>query len=411
MASRRLDWEQSLAELERLAETAGAVVVGKVIQHREKPEPATFIGKGKAIEAKDIIGRSGASLAIADADLTPVQQRNLERELGVPTIDRTGLILDIFAQRARSGEGKLQVELAQLTYMLPRLVGRGVLLSRLGGGIGTRGPGETKLEVDRRRIRRRIGLLKEEVKRLAKHRRVQRRLRKASLAPVASLVGYTNAGKSTLLNTLCGADVFVADTLFATLDPTVRRLTLPGGAVVLLADTVGFIRNLPTQLVAAFRATLEEVTEADMLIHVLDASRPDALDQAAVVEKVLAELEAVGKPSLTVLNKCDLVTDVSALDAVVERFRPAVAVSAREGIGLDKLKAALEKMIRHDFEQVAVTLPLDRGDLISLAHQRGQVVTAEYGDGGVRLTARVPADIAARLRAASTRRRSRAARK
>lgn len=337
MADPFSDWEQSLSELNRLADTAGADVVAAVTQKRQKREAATYLGKGKAEEARDLAGRLGADLAIVDADLTPVQQRNLERIVGLPVIDRVGLILDIFARRARSNEGKLHVELAQLTYMLPRLAGRGVLLSRLGGGIGTRGPGETKLEVDRRRIRHRMGVLKKQAKRIAASRRVQRRSRQKSGIPLACLVGYTNAGKSTLFNGLSGAGVFVQDKLFATLDPTIRRVRLPGGPLILLSDTVGFIRNLPAQLIAAFRATLEEVTEADILIHLLDASHPDMLAQKAAVEATLGELGASDKITICALNKADLVQDKLSLHILAQKFQPAAAISAKTGEGLPRL--------------------------------------------------------------------------
>lgn len=337
MADPFSDWEQSLSELNRLADTAGADVVAAVTQKRQKREAATYLGKGKAEEARNLAGRLGADLAIVDADLTPVQQRNLERIVGLPVIDRVGLILDIFARRARSNEGKLQVELAQLTYMLPRLAGRGVLLSRLGGGIGTRGPGETKLEVDRRRIRHRMGVLKKQAKRIAASRRVQRRSRQKSGIPLACLVGYTNAGKSTLFNGLSGAGVFVQDKLFATLDPTIRRVRLPGGPLILLSDTVGFIRNLPAQLIAAFRATLEEVTEADILIHLLDASHPDMLAQKAAVEATLGELGASDKITICALNKADLVQDKLSLHILAQKFQPAAAISAKTGEGLPRL--------------------------------------------------------------------------
>lgn len=351
LADRLSDWEQSLTELDRLADTAGADVVAAVTQKRDRPEAATYLGKGKAEEARDLASKLRADLVIADADLMPVQQRNLERIVGLPVIDRVGLILDIFAQRARSNEGKLQVELAQLSYMLPRLAGRGVLLSRLGGGIGTRGPGETKLEVDRRRIRHRMGVLKKQVKRIAASRGVQRRSRKKSGIPLVCLVGYTNSGKSTLFNALSGADVFVQDKLFATLDPTIRRARLPAGETILLSDTVGFIRNLPTQLIAAFRATLEEVTEADILIHLLDASHPDMLAQKAAVEATLAELEASDKTTICALNKSDLVQDKLSLQILAEKFQPAAAISAKTGEGLPGLLGLIAEAVRAGWEQ------------------------------------------------------------
>jgi GTP-binding protein HflX len=415
IASPRRDWEQSLEELAALARSAGARIVGCVTQRRDKPDPAMFLGRGKAEEARDLITQHQAEIAIADADLTPVQQRNLEHIVRVPTIDRTGLILDIFAQRARSNEGKLQVQYAQLLYMLPRLAGRGIFLSRLGGGIGTRGPGETKLEADRRRIRHRLQILKKQMQEISRHRSLQRSARKASNLPLASLVGYTNAGKSSLLNALCSTDAFISDRLFATLDPTVRRLALPAGTTILLSDTVGFIRNLPPQLMTAFRATLEEVAEADILIHVLDASRPDVIECAEAVSRVLAELGAADRPMLTALNKADLVSDRALPRKLAERFSPAVPVSALKGTGLPRLKRAIEQLAQGQFERVTVRLPADRQDLVSLARRHGRVVSVDYlevkpdahalpADGSrprIRLTARVPPAIAAQLRQAA----------
>ena len=415
VGSPRRDWENSLEELADLARSAGAAIVGSIVQMRDKPDPALFLGRGKAEEARDLITREQAEIAIADADLTPVQQRNLERIVRVPTIDRTGLILDIFAQRARSSEGKLQVQFAQLMYTLPRLAGRGIFLSRLAGGIGTRGPGETKLEVDRRRIRRRLQVLKDEMKQIAKHRSVQRSARKESRIPLASLVGYTNAGKSTLINALCGSDVFVSDALFATLDPTVRRLALPAGANILISDTVGFIRDLPAQLMTAFRATLEEVAEADILIHVLDASRPDVIECAEAVTRVLADLGAADKPMLTALNKADLVSDRALLRQLERRFKPALAVSALKGAGLDRLARAVERLVQKQFKRVSLYLPIERHDLVLLARRRGQVLSVDYDQPvpqaldepatkhalRMRLTANVPPDVAAQLRQAA----------
>ncbi|HLA25112.1 MAG TPA: GTPase HflX, partial [bacterium] len=297
--------DPEMEELRRLAESAGAQVVGTLVQHRGRPTPATFLGKGKVEELRALCDEVSADLAIADHELTPAQQRNLERSLDLKVIDRTALVLDIFARRAQTHEGRLQVELAQMTYLLPRLTGRGTMLSRLGGGIGTRGPGETKLEVDRRRIRNRITDLRREIGEIRKHRSLQRKARREAQFPTAALVGYTNAGKSTLLNTLTNAGVFVEDKLFATLDPTVRKVELPNGRPVLLIDTVGFITRLPTELIAAFRATLEEVTEADLLVHVVDASHPDWRAQMRSVERVLRDLSAADKPMIIAMNKTD----------------------------------------------------------------------------------------------------------
>jgi len=393
------DWQESLTELERLADTAGAEVADVVLQRRDRPDPATFVGKGKAQEVHEAAAASGADLVIVHGELSPLQQRNLENVVKLPVIDRTGLILDIFAQRARSNEGKLQVELAQLHYTLPRLTGRGVWLSRLGGGIGTRGPGETKLEADRRRVRRRITAVTREVEEIRRHRATQRQARQASMIPTASLIGYTNAGKSTVLNALSGADALVEDKLFATLDPTIRRVALPGGLWILLADTVGFIRNLPHQLVAAFRATFEEVTYSDLLVHVVDASHPQMDEQMAAVERVLAEIGVPEKPIVTAFNKADAVEDVETLQMKARRCVPSVILSALRGTGLDELREALAAQARRRLHRVEVLLPLERGDLVSLAHERGRVEIEHYAAEGIELVAHVPGDLAARLAA------------
>ncbi len=340
-----------------------------------------------------------ADLVLVDAELSPGQQKHLEEVTKVDVVDRTGLILDIFAQHAHTNEGKLQVELAQQNYRLPRLVGRGKELSRLGGGIGTRGPGETKLEVDRRRIRRRIGLLEKQVEKLSQQRALQRRARWQAQMPVACIVGYTNAGKSTLFNALCHADVLVEDRLFATLDPTIRKLELPGGRHLLLSDTVGFIRNLPHQLVAAFHATLEEVQEAEILIHLLDASSPHLLAQREAAERVLAELGCALKPTLMVYNKADLAKDTAAVERLALRDQRAVVISALKGWGLEPLLAELARLLEEGLVEVCALLPLTDADVVSLAHERGEVFSAEYRADGIQLHARVPADLAARLRA------------
>ncbi|HXF82747.1 MAG TPA: GTPase HflX, partial [bacterium] len=310
--------DPEMEELARLAEAAGAVVVGTLVQHRTRPVPATFLGRGKVEELRALCRRVGADLVIADHELTPVQQRNLEDALGIKVIDRTALVLDIFARRAQTHEGRLQVELAQMTYLLPRLTGRGTALSRLGGGIGTRGPGETKLEVDRRRIRRRITDLRRQIAEIRRTRALQRAARREAQFPTVALVGYTNAGKSTLLNALTDAGVFVEDKLFATLDPTVRRVTLPNGRPALVVDTVGFISRLPTQLVAAFHATLEEVTEADLLVHVVDGSHPDRRAQMRAVREVLGQLGAADKPTVVAVNKTDLLPPAAVRAVLAE---------------------------------------------------------------------------------------------
>jgi GTP-binding protein HflX len=331
----------TLSELQLLAATAGAVPVGSLLQKRDKPDPKFFIGSGKVEELKALAAARGSDLVIFDHELSPSQERNLEDAIGAKVIDRTELILDIFAQHARSREGKLQVELAQSSFQLTRLTGHGVLMSRLGGGIGTRGPGETKLEYDRRRIRARIAQLKDGIERLRQERSRQREQRRRSQVPAAVIVGYTNSGKSTLLNSLTRATVLAEDKLFATLDPTTRRLYLPSGRIVLVTDTVGFIQKLPHTLVAAFRATLEEVTEADLLLHVVDLARPDHEQQISAVYQVLEELHSIAKPLITVFNKVDRLAKKPPAK-LLKKYRPAVAVSALNKTGLDELLAIID---------------------------------------------------------------------
>jgi len=403
------NWQESLAELARLAETAHVEVVGTVTQKREEPDPAYFLGKGKAQEIRQTKGELGANVLLVDGDLRPTQQRNLEGAASIGVLDRTGLILDIFAQRARSREGKIQVELAQLSYLLPRLTGKGTELSRLGGGIGTRGPGETKLEVDRRRLRERLRLLRKQVEHIARRRSVERKHRQQAGLPVVALVGYTNAGKSTLLNALSGAGVFVEDLLFATLDPTIRRVEAPDGRAFLLVDTVGFIRNLPHQLVAAFKATLEEVVEADAIVHVVDASHPSMAEQIDAARRVLAELGCAEKPSIMAYNKVDLVADRERLNEQVARQdslgpghgRRAVAISALTGEGLDELLRLMAERLEQELVPVDVTLPWEAQDLLPEVRQRGRVLAEEFAERGVALKARVPVDVAQRLERAA----------
>jgi GTP-binding protein HflX len=395
------NWEESLQELTRLAETAHVEVAGVVTQKRDHPDPVFFVGKGKAHEIRQIKGEVGADVLIVDGDLRPTQQRNLEEAGSIGVLDRTGLILDIFAQRARSGEGKIQVELAQLSYLLPRLTGKGTELSRLGGGIGTRGPGETKLEVDRRRLRERIRHLKKQVEQIAKRRSVERRHRQEAGLPVVALVSYTNAGKSTLLNTLSGAGVFVEDLLFSTLDPTIRRVQMPDGRGFLIVDTVGFIRNLPHQLVAAFRATLEEVVEADVLVHMVDASHPQMADQIDAARRVLAELGCASKPTVMAYNKADLVHDRERLADLMARQEHAVAISARTGEGLAELLRLVAERLEQALVPVDLTLPWSAQDLLSEVHQRGRVLSEQFQEHGIALNARVPVDIAQRLQRAA----------
>jgi GTP-binding protein HflX len=392
------DWEVSLEELARLAETAGAVPVATVLQRRGRPDPATYIGRGKVDEVRRATEAHAADVVLVDEELTPAQQRTLEQELGVKVLDRTALVLDIFAQRARSREGRLQVELAQMRYLLPRLTGRGVWLSRLGGGIGTRGPGETKLEVDRRRIRARINDLQREINAIQRHRGRQRAPRKAAAVAQVAIVGYTNAGKTTLLNALTGADAFVEDRLFATLDPTVRRAVLPNGRSVVLADTVGFIRRLPTDLVAAFRGTLEEVVHADLLLHVVDASHPAWSTQAEVVREVLESMGAGSHPVVVALNKADRLSPDE-----VQRLRAgqpgAVVISASRREGLAELLEAISRRLPEPWVRLRLRLPYGQGRLLAQIHEEGRVLAQRYEPYGVSVEADVPGHLAVQLRA------------
>jgi GTPase len=332
-----------LAELEALAKTAGAKTVGTLVQSREKPDVRYYIGEGKMEELQTLVAAKDANLVIINADLSPSQIRNLQEEIGMKVIDRTGLILDIFAQHAKTREGKLQVELAQANYTLTHLTGKGIALSRLGGGIGTRGPGETKLEMDRRGIGNKISDIKHELEKLREQREARREKRKQSRVKVAAIVGYTNAGKSTLLNLLTRSDVLAENKLFATLDPVTRKLYLPSKKEILLTDTVGFIQDLPHGLVEAFKATLEEVTEADLLIHVVDISHPNFIEQMNSTYKVLEELHAITKPILTVFNKID--NYLGDPRVMLEKYSPAVAISAAKKIGIDVLIKKIDKLI------------------------------------------------------------------
>lgn len=390
----------SMVELARLAETAGAVVVDALVQRRNKPDPGTFVGSGKAKELAEVVRALEADTLICDGELTPGQLSQLEKIVKVKVVDRTWLILDIFAQHARSREGKTQVELAQLQYMLPRLRGWGEAMSRqaaTGGGIGAlRGPGETKLEVDRRRIRTQMARLRRQLATMGRARSVQRAERTRMGTPAAAIVGYTNAGKSSLLNQLTDAGVLVRDELFATLDPTVRRAQTPGGREYTLADTVGFVRHLPHQLVEAFRSTLEEVHRADLLVHVVDGSDPDPIGQMAAVREVLAEIDATSIPEIVVVNKCEI-TPPAMLAEIRHRVPGAVAVSALQGIGIDELKALIDAELPRPDIAVDVTIPFDRGDLVSDIHDHGEVTTSAYSDHGTSLTAQVPAWLAAKL--------------
>jgi GTP-binding protein HflX len=384
--------EASLEELALLADTAGAEAVERVIQIRDNPEPATYLGKGKAKEVIEMAHALGAGSIIFDDELAPAQGRNLEDLAGVnplapnqlKIIDRTGLILDVFSQHAHSAEGKLQVELAQLNYSLPRLRGWGDVMSRLGAGIGTRGPGETKLEVDRRRIRKRLAKVKLDLGDVERTREIKRSRRVRNGTPAVSLVGYTNSGKSTLLNALTGAGVLVEDRLFSTLDPTARRLDLPDGRHAVLIDTVGFVKKLPHMLVEAFRSTLEETAGSDLLLHVVDAAQPDPLAQIDAVTRVLTEIGAEGIPSILALNKQDRM-DPEVGRMLEARFPDAVFISARTGAGLPELLAVLGERVAATRMVADLVVPFDRGDVRSLVHEQADVLEETYGADGYHL--------------------------
>lgn len=381
------DCEGSLSELAELAKTAGAEVQAKVTQKREKPDAATYIGSGRLEEIKGFCCDNETDLLIFDTELTPSQQRNIEDITGIRVIDRTELILDIFAARARSGEGKLQVELAQLKYSLPRLGGKGTSLSRLGGGIGTRGPGETKLETDRRHIRRRIKSLEDDLEALSKRRRIARARREKDGTQTVAIVGYTNAGKSTLMNTLTQAGVLAEDKLFATLDPTARALTLPDGRRVMLIDTVGFIRRLPHGLVEAFKSTLEEAATATLILNVCDASSPECAEHLDVTNRLLDELGCSGKPIIAVFNKCDVAPDIGWLSAGLR----SVKISALSGEGLDLLLEEIVKALPPTRKKVSLLLPYSMGSEAALLRSDGAVEKEEYREDGLFMT--VTADI------------------
>jgi GTP-binding protein HflX len=398
--------EDSLEELAALAGTAGIEVIGGTYQRLERIQPATYIGRGKVDELEGYRDDLDVDVFLFDDELSPGQQRELERTLDCKIVDRTALILDIFAQHAHTREGQLQVELAQYEYRLPRLTRMWTHLARQAGGraggatggVGLRGPGEAQIEVDRREIRRRIAHLRKELEEVRQHRARYRQKRRQAAMPTAAIIGYTNAGKSTLLNTLADAKVLMADMLFATLDPTTRRVALPGGREALFTDTVGFIQKLPTHLVAAFRATLEEITEADLLLHVVDITHPNALEQATAVEATLRNIGATESPILVALNKIDRLSDPGAVSELVAEFPSSLAISARTGQGIETLLARVEGVLDANLVPIRVRLSYQQGELIALMHQQGRVEREEHGPEGVLVEGRIPVRLMSALR-------------
>lgn len=384
--------DDSLEELKQLADTAGATVIKKFIQKRPKPDPAFFIGRGKVQELALYAQQENIDLCIFDDELSPAQQRNIESVMGIRILDRTALILDIFAQRARTNEGKLQVELAQLQYTLPRIMGKGLMLSRLGGGIGTRGPGETKLEVDRRRIRDRIAFIKDQIEKVKAVRSLHRSKRKKNNVFEVSLVGYTNAGKSTLLNTLTNSDIYAKDQLFATLDPTTRQLTLPNKQEIIITDTVGFIQRLPHQLIAAFRSTLEVVTEADLLVHVIDVSHELYKEQADAVHEVLKEIGAESKPVITVYNKIDKLPPDSKLADRLALEEDTVCISAAKKLNLETLQQMIETHLKSKAVEVTLCIPYAETAKAAQLHETANVLEQEYTENGAVMKVILPVE-------------------
>lgn len=384
--------DDSLEELKQLADTAGATVIKKFIQKRPKPDPAFFIGRGKVQELALYAQQENIDLCIFYDELSPAQQRNIESVMGIRILDRTALILDIFAQRARTNEGKLQVELAQLQYTLPRIMGKGLMLSRLGGGIGTRGPGETKLEVDRRRIRDRIAFIKDQIEKVKAVRSLHRSKRKKNNVFEVSLVGYTNAGKSTLLNTLTNSDIYAKDQLFATLDPTTRQLTLPNKQEIIITDTVGFIQRLPHQLIAAFRSTLEVVTEADLLVHVIDVSHELYKEQAAAVHEVLKEIGAETKPVITVYNKIDKLPPDSKLADRLALEEDTVCISAAKKLNLESLQQMIESHLKSKAVEVTLCIPYAETAKAAQLHETANVLEQEYTENGAVMKVILPVE-------------------
>ncbi|WMX44708.1 GTPase HflX [Streptomyces roseicoloratus] len=395
------DAENSLAELAALAETAGALVLDGVIQRRDKPDPATFIGSGKAQELRDIVLETGADTVVCDGELSPGQLIALEDVVKVKVVDRTALILDIFAQHAKSREGKAQVALAQMQYMLPRLRGWGQSLSRQmggggGGGMATRGPGETKIETDRRRIREKMAKMRREIAEMKTGRDVKRQERRRNKVPSVAIAGYTNAGKSSLLNRLTGAGVLVENALFATLDPTVRRAETPTGRIYTLADTVGFVRHLPHHLVEAFRSTMEEVGDSDLILHVVDGSHPAPEEQLAAVREVIREVGAVDVPEIVVINKADA-ADPLVLQRLLRVEKRSIAVSARSGAGIEELLGLIDAALPRPKVELEVLVPYTQGGLVSRVHAEGEVISEEHTPEGTLLKARVHEELAALL--------------
>ena len=387
------DAERSLAELARLAETAGSVVLDGLLQRRDNPDPGTYIGSGKVNELRDIVVATGADTVICDGELSPGQLRQLEEKVKVKVVDRTWLILDIFAQHAKSREGKAQVQLAQMQYMLPRLRGWGDSLSRQSGGIGTRGPGETKLESDRQRIGKTMAKLRREIKQMSKARETQRKARRRNSVPAVAIAGYTNAGKSSLLNRLTDAGVLVENALFATLDPTVRQARTPGGREFTLADTVGFVRNLPHQLVEAFRSTLEEVAQSDLILHVVDGSDPDPEGQITAVRGVFAEIGADNVLEFIVINKADA-ADPEVIARLLRHEPHCVVVSAKTGFGIDELLALIDRELPSPTIDIKATIPYQRGDLLARIYREGEVHSRTDTEEGTIIIGRVPEALA-----------------
>jgi GTPase len=392
------DAENSLKELSALAETAGSQVMDGLIQRRDRADPSTFIGSGKVLELRQAVVATGADTVVCDGELSPAQLRSLEAKVKVKVIDRTALILDIFAQHAKSREGKAQVELAQMTYLLPRLRGWGDSLSRQAGGIGGRGPGETKIETDRRRINDKMAKLRKEIKEMKVARDTKRQERTRHNIPSVAIAGYTNAGKSSLMNRLTNAGVLVENALFATLDPTTRQTKTPDGRVFTLSDTVGFVRHLPHQLVEAFKSTLEEVAAADLIVHVVDGSHPDPMEQIRAVRQVINEVGGGDIPEIIAINKADIAAPEVMME-ILRKEQNSFAFSARTGFGIDTLLKAIETSLPRPRIEIRTTIPFHRGDLVSAIHERGEIMSEEYSEHGTTIHAMVDGSLAEKLEA------------